>query len=162
MMRLSDLPALNAALNGFSACCLIAGLICIRSGRQRAHRAFMLSAVTASILFLTSYIYYHAHAGRTIFQDPAWFRPIYITLLISHTVLAVAILPLIGVTLTRALRERFDRHKKIARLTFPLWLYVSLTGVLIYFLLYQIFPQDGPLRDAGRNRALQAHAPFAH
>jgi putative membrane protein len=142
-MNLAVLPALNAALNGFSACCLVAGLILIRRGRRAAHHRCMLAAVTASALFLVSYLYYHFHAGRTVFRDPAWFRPIYLTLLLTHTVLAVTILPMIIVTLLRALRGAFDRHKKIARWTWPLWMYVSVTGVLIYFLLYQIFPQAG-------------------
>jgi len=139
--RLSVFPPLNAALNGLSACFLLAGFIMIRRGRIRAHRNCMLLALTASTLFLVSYLYYHFHAGRTTFRDPNWFRPIYLTLLLTHTLLAVAILPLIFVTLLRAARGLFERHKKIARWTWPLWMYVSVTGVLIYFLLYHIFPQ---------------------
>jgi len=141
-MNLSVLPALNAALNAFSAVCLVLGLINIRQGRRAAHRTCMTCALVASALFLTSYIYYHAHAGRTIFLEPPWFRPIYLTLLLTHTVLAVTIVPMIIITVSRALRERFDRHKKIARWTWPIWMYVSVTGVVIYFLLYQIFPQS--------------------
>lgn len=141
-MTWHDLPAVNASLNGLSAVLLTAGYVCIRRGKMAAHRKFMLGAVTASTLFLACYLYYHYHAGRTIFRDPAWFRPIYLTLLLTHTVLAVTIVPLIGVTLSRALRERFALHKKIARWTWPLWMYVSLTGVLIYFLLYHLFPQS--------------------
>jgi uncharacterized membrane protein YozB (DUF420 family) len=140
-MALSDLPAVNACLNGLSTCFLVAGFILIRRKRIGAHRNCMLGAVTSSTLFLACYIYYHLHAGRTAFKDPAWFRPIYLTLLLTHTVLAVAIVPMVIVTLVRALRKRFDQHKRIARWTLPLWLYVSVTGVLIYFLLYQIFPQ---------------------
>ncbi len=140
-MALSDLPAVNACLNGLSTCFLVAGFILIRRKRTTAHRNCMLGAVTTSTLFLACYIYYHIHAGRTEFRDPAWFRPIYLTLLLTHTVLAVTIVPMVIVTLVRALRERFDQHKRIARWTLPLWLYVSVTGVLIYFLLYQIFPQ---------------------
>jgi len=140
-VALSDLPAVNACLNGLSTCFLVAGFILIRRKRTTAHRNCMLGAVTTSTLFLACYIYYHIHAGRTEFRDPAWFRPIYLTLLLTHTVLAVTIVPMVIVTLVRALRERFDQHKRIARWTLPLWLYVSVTGVLIYFLLYQIFPQ---------------------
>lgn len=146
-MSLSDLPPLNAALNGVSATCLILGLFFIRRGRMAAHRRCMLTALTASGIFLASYLYYHFHAGRTVFRDPAWFRPIYLTLLLTHTVLAVAILPMIAVTLTHALRGAFERHKRIARWTWPMWMYVSVTGVLIYFLLYQIFPQNRARHD---------------
>ena len=140
-MALSDLPAVNACLNGLSTCFLVAGFILIRRKRIAAHRACMLGAVATSTLFLACYVYYHLHAGRTEFRNPAWFRPIYLTILLTHTVLAVVIVPMVIVTLVRALRERFDQHKRIARWTHPLWLYVSVTGVLIYFLLYQIFPQ---------------------
>jgi putative membrane protein len=140
-MALSDLPAVNACLNGLSTCFLVAGFLFIRRKQKDAHRNCMLGAVAASTLFLACYLYYHFHAGRTTFKDPAWFRPIYLTILLTHTVLAVAIVPMVIVTLVRALRERFDKHKRIARWTLPLWLYVSVTGVLIYFLLYQFFPQ---------------------
>ena len=140
-MALSDLPAVNACLNGLSTCFLTAGFVLIRRKRITAHRNCMLGAVLSSTLFLACYIYYHLHAGRTVFKDPAWFRPIYLAILLTHTVLAVVIVPMVIVTLVRALRERFDQHKRIARWTLPLWLYVSVTGVLIYFLLYQIFPQ---------------------
>jgi len=132
---------LNACLNSLSTCFLVAGFVCIRRKRTVAHRNCMLGAVTTSTLFLISYVYYHLHAGRTEFKDPAWFRPFYLILLLTHTVLAVAIVPMVIVTLVRALRERFDQHKRIARWTLPLWLYVSVTGVLIYLLLYQISPQ---------------------
>ena len=140
-MSFSDLPAVNATLNGLSAIFLIAGFRFIRKKNIPAHRKCMLSAVGTSALFLTCYIIYHAKAGRTVFKDPHWFRPFYITLLISHTILAVTIVPMIIITLSRALRQRFDLHKKIARWTWPLWMYVSVTGVLIYLLLYKIFPQ---------------------
>jgi uncharacterized membrane protein YozB (DUF420 family) len=140
-VTLSDLPAVNACLNGLSTCFLVAGFIFIRRKRTAAHRSCMLGAVASSTLFLACYIYYHLHAGRTVFKDPAWFRPIYLTLLFTHTVLAVAIVPMVIVTLVRALRQRFDQHKRIARWTLPLWLYVSVTGVLIYYLLYVKFPQ---------------------
>lgn len=140
-MSFSDLPAVNAALNGLSAILLFAGLRFILAGNQKAHMRCMLSAVASSVLFLACYITYHLKAGRTVFQNPGWFRPIYLMLLLTHTVLAVAILPLIIITLSRALRKRFDKHRKIARITWPLWMYVSVTGVLIYFILYKIFPQ---------------------
>ena len=141
MSFFSQLPAVNAALNGLSALFLLAGFVCIRNKKVAAHRACMLSAVVCSILFLISYLTYHAKAGTTHFQNPAWFRPYYLTLLTSHTILAATIVPLIIITLSRALRVRFDAHKKLARWTWPLWMYVSVTGVLIYLLLYQIYPQ---------------------
>lgn len=140
-MSFSDLPAVNATLNGLAAVCLTAGFVFIRRGNRVAHRQCMLAAILLSVLFLICYITYHLKAGRTVFQNPAWFRPIYLTLLLTHTVLAVTIVPMIIITATRALRERFDAHKKIARWTWPLWMYVSVTGVIIYLLLYQIFPQ---------------------
>jgi uncharacterized membrane protein YozB (DUF420 family) len=104
-----------------------------------AHRALMLTALVTSSLFLISYLYYHWHVGSVRFQGQGWSRPLYFTILISHTILAAAIVPLVIITLSRALRERFDRHRAIARWTFPLWLYVSVTGVVIYFMLYHLF-----------------------
>jgi uncharacterized membrane protein YozB (DUF420 family) len=101
----------------------------------------MVAAFVTSILFLTCYLIYHYHAGRTEFRNPPWFRPIYLAILISHTILAVAIVPMVLVTLQRAIKERFELHKKIARWTWPVWMYVSITGVVIYLLLYHIFPQ---------------------
>ncbi len=141
MITLSDLPAVNALLNGLSALFLTAGYLFIRRQRQRAHRNCMIAAVVTSTLFLVCYLTYHAQVGRTIFREPAWFRPIYLTILLTHTVLAVVILPLVVMTLNRALKERFELHKKIARWTWPIWMYVSITGVVIYLLLYQVFPQ---------------------
>ena len=143
-MSYSDLPAVNASLNALSACLLGMGYYFIRNGRTKAHRNCMIAAVVSSTVFLTCYLIYHAHAGRTVFRNPAWFRPIYLTLLLTHTVLAVVILPLIGFTLYRAGKGQFDRHRKIARWTWPLWMYVSVTGVVIYFLLYHIFQQTPP------------------
>jgi uncharacterized membrane protein YozB (DUF420 family) len=140
-MSFSDLPAVNATLNGLSAILLTAGFVFIRRGNRAAHRRCMVTAVIVSTLFLICYLTYHAKAGRTVFRNPEWFRPFYLTLLLTHTVLAVAIVPLVIVTFIRALRERFDAHKKIARWTWPLWLYVSVTGVIIYWLLYIKFPQ---------------------
>jgi len=143
-----DLPPVNATLNALSAVFLGWGFYFIRRQRQVAHRNCMIAAFITSAIFLVCYITYHTylarylHRGPTVFRNPAWFRPIYLALLISHTILAVAIVPMVLVTLSRALKERFDAHKRIARWTWPLWMYVSVTGVLIYFLLYQIFPQS--------------------
>ena len=132
-------PVINATLNGTSAVLLLAGRWQIKRGRMAAHRAFMLAAVCTSTLFLASYLYYHWHVGSVRFQGQGWSRPVYFTILISHTILAITILPLVIITLSRALRERFDRHRAIARWTFPLWLYVSCTGVIVYFMLYHWF-----------------------
>ena len=140
-MTFSDLPAVNAGLNGASAVLLISGFIFIRRKQQKSHAKCMIGAVICSILFLISYITYHAQAGTTYFRNPPWFRPIYLTLLTTHMILAVAIVPMVIITLSRALRERFDRHKKIARWTWPIWMYVSITGVIVYLLLYKIYPQ---------------------
>ena len=142
-MTLSDLPAVNAALNTLSTIFLTCGYVFIRRQRQVAHRNCMIGAVFSSALFLTCYLIYHYNAGRTVFRDPAWFRPIYLTILLTHTILAVVIVPMVLTTLYRAARRQFDRHKKIARWTWPIWMYVSITGVIIYFLLYHIFPQAG-------------------
>jgi putative membrane protein len=132
-------PVIDAALNGTSAVLLLVGRSYIKRGRMAAHRAVMIAALISSALFLTSYLYYHAHVGSVHFQGQGWSRSVYFTILISHTILAVAIVPLVVITLSRALRERFDRHRKIARWTFPLWLYVSITGVVIYVMLYHLF-----------------------
>lgn len=141
-MTLHDLPVVNATLNGLSAVFLGAGYVFIRKGNIKAHRNCMISAFTTSALFLACYLTYHIFVHTlTRFQNPAWFRPIYLALLISHTTLAVVIVPLIFITLSRALRGRFPQHKRIARWTWPLWMYVSVTGVIVYLILYQIFPQ---------------------
>ena len=141
-MSLADLPAVNASLNATSAVFLAAGYRFIRRGNRTAHRNCMIAAVCTSTLFLACYLTYHFVVRHvTSFQHPAWFRPIYLTILLTHTVLAAAVVPLVMITLSRALRQRFDRHKKIARWTWPIWMYVSVTGVIIYLLLYQIFRQ---------------------
>lgn len=132
-------PVINASLNGASTVLLLTGRWFIGKGRVASHRAAMITAVVTSTLFLTSYLYYHAHVGSVHFQGTGWSRPVYFTILISHVTLAVVIVPLVIITLTRALRARFDRHRAIARWTFPLWLYVSVTGVLVYFMLYHWF-----------------------
>jgi uncharacterized membrane protein YozB (DUF420 family) len=135
-MPLSSLPALNAALNSASALLLAAGWLFIRSGNVAAHRRCMLAALATSTLFLTSYLIYHYHVGSVPFTGQGWTRRLYFTILISHTSLAVTIVPLVLITLYRALRNRFERHKRIARWTLPLWLYVSVTGVIVYGMLY--------------------------
>jgi len=137
-MSISDLPALNATLNGMAGCCLVAGYVCIRRGRRGAHRACMTAALVASSLFLVSYVVYHANAGSRPFPGTGIARPVYFTILITHVVLAAVILPMAIITLARALRGRFDRHRRIARWTLPLWLYVSVTGVVIYWMLYRV------------------------
>lgn len=142
-MSLTDLPALNACLNGLSAAFLTVGYIFIRQKKQDAHRNCMIAAFVTSVLFLVSYLTYHYTVHTvTKFVNPAWFRPIYLAILLTHTVLAVVIVPLIFMSLNRGLKGRYELHKKISRWTLPLWMYVSVTGVLIYLLLYQIFPQS--------------------
>lgn len=132
-------PALNATLNATSAILLVSAHTMIQRGKVSSHRRLMLAAVVTSSLFLISYLYYHAHVGSVRFRGQGWSRSLYFAILISHTVLAVAILPLVIVTLSRALGQRFDRHRAIARWTYPLWLYVSVTGVVVYFMLYHLF-----------------------
>ena len=144
-MRLTDLPALNAVLNGTSAVLLAAGYVLIRQRRIAAHRACMLLALVTSAAFLVSYLTYHYHVGSVAYRGAGWARPVYFTILITHTILAAAVVPLALVTVTRALRERFDRHVRIARLTLPIWFYVSVTGVVIYLMLYGAGP-SAPLR----------------
>jgi uncharacterized membrane protein YozB (DUF420 family) len=136
-------PAINATLNGSSAILLLAGRWFIKHGRMAVHRAIMIAALVSSSLFLGFYLYYHAHVGSVRFPGQGWSRPVYFTILISHTILAVAIVPMVIITLTRALRERFDRHRAIARWTYPVWLYVSVTGVVIYIMLYHLFVPHG-------------------
>ncbi len=141
-MTVHDLPAVNATLNGLSAVLLTGGFIAIKTGRKIAHRNCMIAAFCTSAIFLGCYLTYHIMVKTvTHFVDPAWFRPYYLTLLATHTILAVAIVPMILITLNRARKQQFEAHKKIARWTWPLWMYVSVTGVVIYLLLYQIFPQ---------------------
>ena len=139
MFSYAILPALNATLNLTSAILLVTAHTKIQRGKLASHRRLMLAALVTSSLFLISYLYYHAHVGSVRFRGQGWSRPLYFSILISHTVLAAAIVPLVIVTLSRALRQRFDRHRAIARWTYPLWLYVSITGVVIYFMLYHIF-----------------------
>lgn len=137
-MSFSDLPALNAGLNSLSAVLLLAGYRNIRNRKIAAHRACMVAAFCVSTLFLISYLIYHFQVGSVPFPHQGWIRPVYFTILITHVILAAAILPLALVTLYRAWRERFDKHRRIARWTLPLWLYVSVTGVVIYLMLYRL------------------------
>jgi uncharacterized membrane protein YozB (DUF420 family) len=138
----SDLPALNAVLNGTSAVLLLAGWRQIRGRRVPPHRAFMIAAICVSAAFLASYLTYHSLHGSTRFLAQGPIRAVYMTVLATHTVLAAVVVPLVVVTFTFALRARFDRHRRWARVTFPIWLYVSVTGVLIYLMLYQWFPSQ--------------------
>jgi len=137
-MDLTTLPTVNALLNSISAVLLATGYLFVRSGRVDAHRRCMLAACGTSTLFLISYLIYHANVGSVAFTGQGVIRVVYFVILISHIVLAAAILPMALVTLTQALRGRFDRHRKIARWTLPLWLYVSVTGVVVYVMLYRM------------------------
>jgi putative membrane protein len=134
------LPHLNAFLNSTSALLLLSGYLFIRSGRVGAHRTCQVSALVVSLLFLSSYLTYHYYHGATRFTGQGLARPLYFTILISHTILAIAIVPLVAVTFYRALRADFVRHRRIARVTLPLWFYVSVTGVVVYLMLYHIYP----------------------
>ena len=140
--QLAFFPALNASLNGTSAVLLLTGRYMIARGRMAAHRACMVAAVVASALFLSCYLYFHFHAGNILFLGQGIWRPIYFAILIPHVTLAIVIVPMVIITLSRALRARYDRHRIIARWTFPLWMYVSVTGVIVYFMLYQWFPHS--------------------
>jgi putative membrane protein len=131
--------ALNASLNGTSAVLLACGYVAIRSGKRAIHKKFMISAVVVSSLFLISYVIYHYRVGHVVFTGQGWIRPVYFAILISHTILAVVIVPLVIVTIRRAWLERFDKHRLIARWTLPLWFYVSVTGVIVYLMVYQIY-----------------------
>lgn len=139
MLELTDLPALNATLNGISAAFLVAGFILIKRGQWRLHKRCMLGALTTSALFLLSYVIYHANVGSRPFTGTGAARVVYFTILITHVILAAAILPLALVTAARGLRAQYGRHVAIARWTLPLWLYVSVTGVIIYLMLYQLY-----------------------
>ncbi len=134
------LPHLNACLNGTSAILLLTGYTFIRSRNVAAHRACQIAALAVSLVFLTSYLIYHFNHGATRFQGTGIVRPIYFTILLSHTILAIVIVPLVVLTFYRAFRGDFMRHRRIARITLPLWLYVCVTGVIVYLMLYQIYP----------------------
>jgi putative membrane protein len=138
-LSISDLPALNATLNGLSAACLVSGYAFIKRGNRLMHQRCMIAALTLSSLFLVSYVIYHANAGSRPFPGQGVVRPIYFLILMTHIGLAAAVVPLALVTASRGLRSQFDRHVRIARWTLPIWLYVSVTGVVIYLMLYQVY-----------------------
>jgi putative membrane protein len=132
--------ALNASLNGISALLLAGGYKAIRAGKRDVHKAFMISAFSVSTIFLVSYVVYHIRVRQVVlFQGQGWIRPVYFALLLSHTILAIVIVPLILITLRRAWLEKFDKHRLIARWTLPLWFYVCVTGVIVYLMVYQIY-----------------------
>src|SRR5882724_9098576 len=135
--------ALNASLNGLSAILLAGGYAAIRNRKINIHKRFMISAFVVSSVFLASYLAYHYRVGHVAFQGQGWIRPVYFALLLSHTMLAIVIVPLILVTLRRAWLEKFDKHRLIARWTLPLWFYVCVTGVIVYLMLYQIYAPNG-------------------
>ena len=137
-MEITDLPAVNACLNSISTLLLTAGYLFIRRGQVQRHRLAMAGAFVTSCVFLTSYLIYHSQAGSVPFTKQGWVRPVYFAILISHIILAAAIVPLALVTLYHAWRERFDKHRRIARWTWLIWMYVSITGVAIYLMLYQM------------------------
>ena len=138
MLSLHDMPALNAFLNGSSFILLLCGFFFIKRGKITVHKSFMIAALSVSILFLISYLVYHFQVGSVRFTKEGWIRPLYFSILTTHTILAMAVPPLAAITLFRALKERFPKHKKIARWTLPIWMYVSVTGVVIYWMLYQL------------------------
>jgi len=137
-MDLSIFPPLNASLNGASGVLIVLGFVFIKRNAKKPHALCMLLAVLTSSLFLVSYLYYHFHHGATPFPHQGWIRPVYFTVLITHTVCAALVPPFVLVTLIRALRSNFSAHVRVARITFPIWLYVSVTGVLIYWMLYRM------------------------
>jgi uncharacterized membrane protein YozB (DUF420 family) len=138
LISASQLPTLNAALNSLSAVFLVAGYYFIRSKNINAHRACMVAAFASSTLFLISYLVYHYQVGSVPFKGQGWFRRLYFAVLLSHTILATAVVPLALITLVRAFKLRFESHRRIARWTFPIWLYVSITGVVVYMMLYRM------------------------
>ena len=139
MIPLSALPTVNAVLNSLSAIFLTIGYICIRRKKISIHRFFMVSAFITSVLFLISYVTYHLQAKITKFPVEGWVKTLYLSILLTHTVLAAAVPFLAIITLTLALRQRYEKHRKIARWTYPIWLYVSVTGVIIYVMLYHLY-----------------------
>ena len=146
MISVDNLPAVNATLNALSGVLILFGYGAIRKRRVTVHRAFMLTAFGTSTLFLVSYVAYHLQTGSRSFGGPDWLRPFYLTMLISHIILAASLLPLVIVTIIRAWRGRIEAHRRLARWTFPIWLYVSITGVLIYATLYYWWPTQDMTR----------------
>jgi putative membrane protein len=139
LITIADLPALNATLNGIAGCFLAAGFYFIKKRRIAAHRACMVAAFIASSLFLTSYLIYHAHVGSKPFPGTGPVRAIYFAILVSHILLAAAIVPMALLTLSRGLKMQVTAHRRVARRTWPLWMYVSVTGVVIYLMLYRMY-----------------------
>jgi putative membrane protein len=137
MIPLTDLPALNATLNGLSFLILMVGFYFIKNKKITAHKTCMLTALGVSVLFLISYLIYHYSVGSVRYTKQGWIRPVYFTILLTHTVLAITLVPMVTITLVRGLKTRFDKHKRIARWTLPIWMYVSVTGVVIYLMLYK-------------------------
>lgn len=137
-MPLSAFPALNASLNATTAVLLLVGYAFIRTGRREAHRWTMVAAFLVSSVFLSCYLWYHYHAGHVVFQKTGLIRGVYLTILLTHTILAVAVLPIILRALYLAAMERFEEHRRVARWAFPIWLYVSVTGVTVYWMLYRL------------------------
>lgn len=138
MLKLHDLPTLNAILNSIAAVLIVTGYLLIRARRIEAHRKVMLAAFTTSTLFLISYLVYHAQVGSVHFQGTGAIRLVYFTILLTHTLLAAVVAPMVIVTLFRGLKGRFEKHRKLARITLPIWLYVSVTGVIVYVMLYHL------------------------
>ncbi|HEX4953308.1 MAG TPA: DUF420 domain-containing protein [Thermoanaerobaculia bacterium] len=137
-MDVRDLPTVNALLNSLATLCLVAGYLLIRAGRRNAHKVAMIAALVCSTLFLACYLVYHYQVGSVRFQGTGTLRTVYLTILATHTVLAAAVPVLAVIVVTHAVRRRFDRHKRIARWALPIWLYVSITGVVVYWMLYQL------------------------
>jgi putative membrane protein len=137
---LSYLPTVNASLNALSGICLLAGFLFIRRRNIKVHKRFMLAACACSLLFLVTYLTYHANAGTTRFRGTGWTRPLYFTILTTHTILAATVVPLAIISVVNGLKMRVEYHKRIVRWTFPIWMYVSVTGVLVYLFLYHFFP----------------------
>jgi uncharacterized membrane protein YozB (DUF420 family) len=137
-MTVTDLPALNATLNSISTVLLLIGYVFIRRGERQKHKTCMIAALVTSALFLTSYVIYHAQVGSVPFKGTGWIRTVYFAVLIPHVILAAAIVPPILITASRGLSAKYDKHRRIARWTLPLWLYVSVTGVIVYLMLYQM------------------------
>ena len=137
-MSVTDLPAVNATLNTISTVLLITGWVFIRRGERQKHKACMIAALITSALFLTSYVIYHAQVGSVPFTRTGWIRTVYFSVLIPHVILAAAVVPPILITVSRGLSAKYDKHRRIARWTLPVWLYVSVTGVIVYLMLYQM------------------------
>ena len=137
-MSVTDLPAVNASLNAISTVLLLTGYVFIRRGERQKHKACMIAALVTSTLFLTSYVIYHAQVGSVPFKGTGWIRTVYFAVLIPHVILAAAIVPPVLITVSRALSAKYDKHRRIARWTLPVWLYVSITGVMVYVMLYQM------------------------